>query len=250
MHVSQSPVPTNPGLAASPARTMVTRRRRAGARTQEERSADAQAALMEVAVTKIEAKGLAFVTMAEIADEAGLTRGAIQHHFGTRDHFTRAVLRRLTDHVDERLKALPEPTHADWSGRIAECVEAITEIILSSELLAIVDISISSRAEPALTGETRATSTRLVRAFHEVWHQHLAGIAHEADLARAFKLFTTFMSGLLVVNYGRVDPKAYRTEIAMCTEVVTSMLRGGGGSQADGVAPLKGARSGSIISGA
>lgn len=243
MRVSQLPPPTNPGFAASPARAMVTRRRRVGARTQEERSADAQAALMEVAVAKIGAKGLAFVTMAEIADEAGLTRGAIQHHFGTRDHFIRAVLRRLTDHVDDRLKALPEPAHSDWTARIAECVEAITEIILSSELLAIVDISISSRAEPALTGETRATSTRLVRAFLEVWHQHLAGIADEADLGRAFKLFTTFMSGLLVVNYGRVDPKAYRMEIAMCTEVVTGMLRGGGESPADGAAPFERARS-------
>jgi AcrR family transcriptional regulator len=50
-------------------------------RTQEERSASTQAALIDAAIESLIGRGWAATTAAQVCDEAGVTRGALTHHY-------------------------------------------------------------------------------------------------------------------------------------------------------------------------
>jgi AcrR family transcriptional regulator len=63
-----------------------------GRRTQGERRAATRAALIESAVVCINAMGAAAVSTAQIAADAGVTRGAVQHHFGSPEELYLAVV--------------------------------------------------------------------------------------------------------------------------------------------------------------
>jgi AcrR family transcriptional regulator len=61
-------------------------------RTQVERRAHTRASLIESAVACINAAGAASVSTAQIAAQAGVTRGAVQHHFGSPEDLYLAVV--------------------------------------------------------------------------------------------------------------------------------------------------------------
>jgi AcrR family transcriptional regulator len=67
-------------------------------RTQEERTAHTRLALIEASIAAIQQHGYGGATTAIIAQQAGVTRGALLHHFGTRARLMADVVR----HVFER----------------------------------------------------------------------------------------------------------------------------------------------------
>lgn len=73
-------------------------------RTQAERSAETRRKLIEAATQVLCERGYANTTMLDIAKRAGVSRGASQHHFGTRYDLFDAVAEQLT----EKMRALTE----------------------------------------------------------------------------------------------------------------------------------------------
>jgi AcrR family transcriptional regulator len=73
-------------------------------RTQAERSAETRRKLIEAATEVLCERGYANTTMLHIAKRAGVSRGASQHHFGTRYDLFDAVAEQLT----EKMRALTE----------------------------------------------------------------------------------------------------------------------------------------------
>ena len=73
-------------------------------RTQAERSAETRRKLIEAATDVLCERGYGNATMLEIAKRAGVSRGASQHHFGTRYDLFDAVAEQLTD----KMRALTE----------------------------------------------------------------------------------------------------------------------------------------------
>ena len=67
-------------------------------RTQEERSTQTRLALIEATIAMISAKGYGGATTTLIAEHAGVTRGPLLHHFGTRA----ALMAEVVRHVFER----------------------------------------------------------------------------------------------------------------------------------------------------
>ena len=193
-------------------------------RTQEERRAESRAILVEIAIQQICVRGLAYVTMAEIADKAGMTRGAIQHHFGTRDDYIRAVLAALTDRVVERLEHQPPSDGGSPGSLVRCCVAELGSIVLSREQLAVTDISLSSRSIPVLLADSERTSRRMVEAYGAAWHRWLDGAYPGAAVGRGFDVFRFFCSGLLVNSYGHLDSTDHEDEFALCAELVETVL--------------------------
>jgi AcrR family transcriptional regulator len=75
------------------------------ARTNDEMSSQTIALLLAAAVKLFSAQGYQQTSLQQIADEAGLTKGALYHHFRTKEH----VLRRVHDDVIEDVIAASQP---------------------------------------------------------------------------------------------------------------------------------------------
>lgn len=76
----------------APERLRVPRRAARARRSRAERSAETRARILEAVVESIAEVGLPRTTASEIARRAGVTWGAVQHHFGDKDELLAAVL--------------------------------------------------------------------------------------------------------------------------------------------------------------
>src|SRR5258708_1219257 len=76
-------------------------------RTQEERSAATRAALIRAAVELITDCGYAATTTALVAGRAGVSRGALQHHFKSREEMIVAVMDYLEGELSFRVDPAP-----------------------------------------------------------------------------------------------------------------------------------------------
>jgi AcrR family transcriptional regulator len=83
------------------------RRRAQPRRSHAERRARTRALLMEAVVESISEVGLARTTAPEIARRAGVTWGAVQHHFGGKDGMLLSVLDDSFRRFAERLEGIP-----------------------------------------------------------------------------------------------------------------------------------------------
>ena len=64
--------------------------------TQAERTARAEAGMIEAAIDLLNTVGIQGTTLVAIGDKAGYSRGLVSHHFGSKAGLFRAVLKRIT----------------------------------------------------------------------------------------------------------------------------------------------------------
>src|SRR3954447_25117907 len=79
-------------------------------RTQQERREEAERKVLAAATALIAQHGSRVLTLAEVGEAAGYSRGIVSHHFGSRENLLRAVMR------DARTFTLPDlaDSAADW----------------------------------------------------------------------------------------------------------------------------------------
>lgn len=65
--------------------------------------------------------GYADASMDEFTAEAGLTRGALYHHFGAKKGLLLAVIMQIDAEMTARLKAVSSRAPTRWQGFVAEC---------------------------------------------------------------------------------------------------------------------------------
>jgi AcrR family transcriptional regulator len=86
-----------------PSAVSVSPQRKPMRRSQEARSSETRARLMDAALEILHQRGYARATTADIADLAGVSRGALNHHFESKDELVTAsvdrLLRRATDEI-------------------------------------------------------------------------------------------------------------------------------------------------------
>jgi AcrR family transcriptional regulator len=85
---------------------------------QRERS---RATLVEEGARLFAAHGYAAVGLAEIVRAAGVTKGALYHHFDSKADLFRAVLQRVQEEVAERVAAAADAEPDPWSQLTAGC---------------------------------------------------------------------------------------------------------------------------------
>jgi AcrR family transcriptional regulator len=79
-------------------------------RTQLERRQDAEQRLIDSAVELIGKKGVAKLTLSEVGEMAGYSRGLVTHHYGSREAFIRVVARSLRQRfIDAEQQTHHEP---------------------------------------------------------------------------------------------------------------------------------------------
>lgn len=67
------------------------------------------------------AQGYAQASMDELTAQAGLTRGALYHHFGGKPGLLAAVVAQMDAEMDERLEAVLQAQADPWEGFLAYC---------------------------------------------------------------------------------------------------------------------------------
>jgi AcrR family transcriptional regulator len=171
---------------------------RAGARPRRshaERTASTRAKVIAAVVDGIAEVGFQRTTAQEIARRAGVTWGAVQHHFGGKDELLIAVLEESFHRFAERLADV-SVAGTSLDARVALFVERAWEHFQSRHYRSTFEIMLNhlGRARPPEETDWRA---RMARAWDVVWSRIFADARLPRPRSLALQHFTlSALSGL------------------------------------------------------
>lgn len=198
----------------APAATRKTRKQR---RTQEERSATARANLIDAAIKLICEKGFARTTTADIASLAGLTRGAIQHHFEGRVDLVTTILHDVEKRVLDSFTAAAPGHGLPIEQRIDILIDGLGAVTRSPTYLAAMDIWFTSRSDPDLRDVVRQSVGRYVEHARELWRMTFCDEIPEETISDCRRVVVAVSRGLVFSRLIASDRKSRSVGLTLDT---------------------------------
>jgi AcrR family transcriptional regulator len=134
---------------------------------QQDRSRATRARLLEAAIACLADQGYQASTVAVVAEHAGVSRGAAQHHFPTREDLFTAALEHVASQRGEELQrevdALP-----DGTATTEVVVDLIFTLFTGPFFRAALSLWVAAAAEPALREQIVPLEARIGREVHRV----------------------------------------------------------------------------------
>src|ERR1700756_1580754 len=192
-----------PAVLKSARRSLAAPRRR----TQAERTAEPRLRILKAAANLIRRRGYARFRTAEVAAEAGLSRGAQLHHFPTKDSLVVATL----EYVFEQAQILSR-RRASAVNRPRDLIEAVIadarEFFFSEHFMVAIDIVLSTSTDQAVRKQILDISRKARRPVETAWTEALAasGVppAVSADIVA---LTLSLVRGMALRTLWDNDPK-------------------------------------------
>jgi AcrR family transcriptional regulator len=132
---------------------------------QQDRSRATRARLLESAITCLAEIGWTASTVAVVAEHAGVSRGAAQHHFPTREALFTAALEHMTRERGEQLRREVDRRTALGTEAI---VELVFELFSGPFFRAALSLWVAAASEPQLREQVVPLEARIGREIHHV----------------------------------------------------------------------------------
>ena len=173
-------------------------------RRQQERSRVTRLGLLAAAIECVAELGWAGATMAVIAERAGVSRGASQHHFPTRDELLTAAVehvgRARIEEIRHRGSRLPK-----GKRRTEAILALLASFYMDSLFAAALQVWTAAVSEPRLRTQAIALETRVNREVHRLAVE-LLGVDEAAPGVRETVQATIdLIRGLALANLLRDD---------------------------------------------
>lgn len=104
--------------------------------------------VLERAIGQFGARGYAEVSISDIAEDAGVTRGAVYHHFRDKEGLFRAVVERLQDRVAHEVVAAAEGAEADPIAQLRAGCHAFLDAVTDGDALRVLLVDAPSVVGP------------------------------------------------------------------------------------------------------
>lgn len=188
----------------------------------QDRSRATRRRLLEAAVACLAEYGWARSTVAVVAERAGVSRGAAQHHFPTReDLFTAAV-----EHVaTERSAALRALLSQERPTRVADVVEVLVELYTGPLFRAALQLWVVASYEEQLGARVAALEARIGRETHRMAVELLGADESVPGVRESVQGFLDMARGLGLANL-LTDDRARRDRVvAQWARILDDALR-------------------------
>ncbi|MBC3414004.1 TetR family transcriptional regulator [Pseudomonas sp. SWRI51] len=138
---------------------------------------ETRAALLATARKVFSERGYAETSMDDLTAQAGLTRGALYHHFGDKKGLLAAVVEQIDAEMDARLQAISDTAASAWEGFATRC-RAYLEMALETDIQRLV----LRDAKAVLGGVTPEAQRQCVESLRRLLEQLMAqGVVAQAD---------------------------------------------------------------------
>jgi AcrR family transcriptional regulator len=194
-------------------------------RTQAERSAESRRKLVQAAIDCICETGYVEATVARISLRAGLTRGAVQHHFGTREHLLLAV---IDDFGSQMVRSAAQPTVQDLplEERLRVLFRRNAEIFKSRHFIANIQIWLNLGQDPAFAGQLQHMMQGFEDEIDRRWREDFTDIGLSArHIGLLRRIAISALRGLAVRALYLKDESDWAEEIAILEELLLSRLK-------------------------
>ncbi|MFD9891079.1 TetR/AcrR family transcriptional regulator [Amycolatopsis sp. NPDC059027] len=165
--------------------TEVTRAPAAKAhRTQAERREQTRTALLDATIDCLVELGHARTTVQEVCARAGVSKGAVQHHFATKAELMATAVEHLTTRLREQLASSLAELPSGGRG-VAAAIDLLWEGYSGTLSTAVTELWVAARTDP----ELRAAIRPVDRALGRATLKHVTEVAGELPPERAQLLF-------------------------------------------------------------
>ncbi len=194
-------------------------------RTQAERRAQTRRALLDATIDLLLDRGLGACSLAHVAKRAGLTTGAVQHHFDTKADLMRAVItERLFD--PSRRTLPPDLADLPLAKRCQEVIVHQWAYYGDPKYLAIWNIILEGRSDDAITGEVITWQRNGIAAYERALAR---AFADQKLMPRQIKTIQYFINaqlrGLALLRTIDDNPRILKTQLNLTADLLEKHIR-------------------------
>jgi AcrR family transcriptional regulator len=205
-------------------------------RNQAERAAETRGKIIEAVVATIDEIGFQKTTASEITRRAGVTWGAVQHHFGDKDGIFAAVLEDSFDRFARRIADLPED-ETSIEKRVSFFLDHAWEHFASPHYRSTFEILLNAagddrESEPVWQSE-------MSRAWNRVWMRLFGEAPLSRSRSRTLQHYTiSVLSGLAAMKMIEGPAARFREdELVLLRDTLIRELGGEPGRDGEDSAP-------------
>lgn len=193
-------------------------------RTQEERSAETRLRLLDACVSCLVELGYANTTTNAIQERAGVSRGALMHHYASKADLMVASVRHLTEQRGQNLRQIAEGLSED-EDRIGRAIELLWESFQGPLFTATVELWVASRTDPELRAALAASERELRKPMTGVLATLFGSRAATSPrFETAIDLTLQFMRGAAFTAILRTDPQRQHAVVDTWTDLFGRLI--------------------------
>lgn len=193
-------------------------------RTQEERTAETRRALVDAAIRVIHRIGYGGATTALIAEEAGVSRGAILHHFGTRAVLMAEVIRDVFE--KERAEYARLDAEAHLGHKASDWPSMLWSVLSQPSGLAVLEILQAARSDAELSQRVKATQQAIEDLATDSMNAEF-NVPTDARFVDRMRLIVWAVRGLSIAQVLIKDPQEIGRSIELFTEILKAAEQAG-----------------------
>lgn len=171
------------------------------ARTQEDRSASTQQALLRATVECLVEYGYAGTTTRLVADRAQVSRGAQTHHYPTKRDLVVAAIEHLFDEQARNFAAAFAEVPVE-ERTLARAIDALWTIVTGPAYAAILEVVVAARTDDELRAVVHGVAGSLEHTVVELLQWYFPGIDDPDQARRIVEIAFTLLQGAAISRYG------------------------------------------------
>lgn len=181
-----------------------------GAAPKQGRARATKAKLLDAAVSCLAEQGWSATTVAVVAQRAGVSRGAVQYHFPTREDLVLAAVEQMADQRAAEARARLV-AHGDTGLSAEQVVRDVVDIYSGELFRAALALWLAAVSEPALRERVRRLEARISRDAHRMVVEALGADESVPGVREAIQVTLDWarglgLAGLLTDDRARREP--------------------------------------------
>ncbi|GEN26018.1 hypothetical protein HCU01_39670 [Halomonas cupida] len=174
---------------------------------QQQKSLATREKVLRAALVCLERDGFHHLSLVRVASEAEVSKGALTHHFSSKDELITLAMEVLLDEFVQTLRASVDDVHA---GRVSldECLDGIWHFMSGQLYMVTLEIALKARHEAAF----KSALTPLVQHFHaqlnDIWIRLFPDLTPERAQV-LMNLTMNLLRGMGTQSVFREDPSYF-----------------------------------------
>ncbi|WP_182377620.1 TetR/AcrR family transcriptional regulator [Nocardioides sp. WS12] len=198
-----------------------------GREPQQDRSRATRESLLDATIESLAEVGWHGTTVVAVAARAGVSRGAAQHHFASRDDLVRDAVQRVADGLGDRLRTQPADEHDD--NPVLDVLTRLTSVWTDVVGRAALNLWVAAASDPTLRALVVPIERRFSREMEELTIELLHADPSRQEVQSSVRLTLDVARGIGLGAVVRQDLQQRKADLAQWAAILGTMPGIGGG---------------------
>jgi AcrR family transcriptional regulator len=190
----------------------------------QKRSRATRQSLLDATIQSLADVGWSGTTVVAVAARAGVSRGAAQHHFATRDDLVRAAVEQVTDELTRELR-MQQRVLAGSEDRVLGALEVLADVWSGTVGRAATHLWVAASTDPTLRELVLPLERRLNREMFSVAADLIGADTSEPGARQSVGVSLQLLRGMGLSGLLGRDSAARRTELAQFAAMLSTVMR-------------------------